>query len=77
MYKYTNSYIYIYVFWYISYLWIGNNKNGIEASRRVQDLLGGLSLLYFNTCKGVKGKVYVYIHIYVYIYIYIYIHINL
>jgi hypothetical protein len=36
-------------------MYVGNNKNGIEGSKRVQDLLSGLALLYFNTCKGVKG----------------------
>jgi hypothetical protein len=36
-------------------MYIGSNKNGIESSKRVTDLLNGLALLYFNTCKGVKG----------------------
>jgi hypothetical protein len=31
------------------------SRKGIEATKRIQDLMDGLALLYFNTCKGVKG----------------------
>ena len=32
-----------------------DNQSGIKPSKRIQDLLDGLSLLFFSTCKGVKG----------------------
>ena len=31
------------------------NQCGMKPSKRIQDLLDGLSLLFFSTCKGVKG----------------------